>query len=171
MLYYSTVSVWKANSCWWCRLPEPCRSWALCPKHSGRARSSEPTQVPASTCPCQLPPRWEPGRLGCGTVLLRNDSSKPLWGEEEERKEEAQDVGFVLLQLYLLAHTQESQLVLMGIFRGLSWKPWDSDSSVAWGIRGVPKLIICLPCLEGSCQNKNLLTTISTETLALYGAF
>lgn len=64
--------------------------------------------------PCQhvslpVPPRWEPGRLRCGTVLLRNDSSEPLRGEEEERKEEAQDVGFVLMRLYSLAHTQESQ--------------------------------------------------------------
>lgn len=59
----------------------------------------------------------------------------------------------------------------MGSFRGLSWKPCDFDSSVLWGFLSAPRLIVCLLCLEENCQNKNLITTQGTETLALYGAF
>lgn len=128
-------------------------------------RRSLPARVPASCHPAESLAGSAVAPC-CWDVTAANHCEV-----RRKREKEAQDVGFVLLQLYSLAHTQESQLVLMGIFRGLSWKPWDSDSSVAWGILGVPKLIIRLPCLEGSCQNKNLLTTISTETLGLYGAF
>lgn len=80
--------------------PRPCRSWALCPKESGVAESSGPAEVvPASGPPC-----WEPNRLRCVTAWLENDSSELLWDEEKERKEEAQDVDYILAVVFIGTH-------------------------------------------------------------------
>lgn len=143
----------------WCWLPDP-QSWVLCPRWAGRAESCEPRgpnqpRDPAGSA--AAPCCWE---MAAGATVR--------WQGRKKR-------GSTGLTSYSCScipwHTQEGQLVLMGIFRGLSWKPLDLDSSVARGLLSAPKWTICLLCLEGNCQNKNLLTTVSTETLALYGAF
>lgn len=143
----------------WCWLPDP-QSWVLCPRWAGRAGSCEPRgpnqpRDPAGSA--AAPCCWE---MAAGATVR--------WQGRKKRG----NTGLTSYSCSCIPwHTQEGQLVLMGIFRGLSWKPLDLDSSVARGLLSAPKWTICLLCLEGNCQNKNLLTTVSTETLALYGAF
>lgn len=117
-LWNCLLRPWGSRILWGSAESRECTGWFLLLDH--------PAGIPGnlvSLCPAGKQQQWAPGS----------------W-----RREKRGNPGCVSILAVQFSGTHKSQSVLMGICRGLSGKPCDSDSSVVWGFLSAPRLIICL---------------------------